>query len=414
MRFYTVLCCFVLFLWCVLWCVLWCISLVNIPFIDRNRRACIRCHIGWFSLTTLNTRLSEETLANLNGMNHKSLRKQAAMYAVDCDIISACEREEQSHSILIDKIMDLIKNYQRISNPNKLFARTVQVEALVTPSLLDLPNHQLKIGAGIADTPKRSPPVAVPPHGSQTRGGQGQWQGRWTRGSGRSATVSTAAPNPGPPRERPEKATNEGISGGVYPYHITGYGAFHQGMSDGCKSAHPKIRSQDIEAAMMKFQHEMIQMQIHNLDIEDEMAMGITLPVDGATDAVDSQADADADSVAAAAAGGGAGEDWRPSKRQNHKPTASAQANIMIVQRDVFIVTDVCVAFNRFKLIQVIGPTVPSLYRRVTPKKQKPYTEGSNQQQKHQQKHRFSVGRTAVGNKARLRKYKRRTIINSG
>ena len=115
----------------------------------RHRRARIRCHMGWFSLSAVDPKKSQKLQKSLDLLSLDALLARArALGDIDEDSISACEAGRCSRSVLVQRMLDLAASYQRLSNPNAFWARIVQVEPCTTPMLL--PGSELRIGSEFA------------------------------------------------------------------------------------------------------------------------------------------------------------------------------------------------------------------------------------------------------------------------
>eukprot|EP01043_Picozoa_sp_COSAG02_P019736 COSAG02_NODE_960_length_15642_cov_34.870424_6_plen_294_part_00 len=174
----------------------------------RNRRACIRCHMGWFSLTAVDSNKSKALHELLERLSLAATAARARNESIDEATIVACESGELSRSVLMKQMLDLAAGYQRESNPNAVWDRIIQVEPCTTPMLL--PGSELRLGSKF--TPHSVGSVLLPPQGSEQPD---------------TPRVPVAPPaQPRPPkrkqqcRSRTRLAKNEGLSAGVYPYHV--------------------------------------------------------------------------------------------------------------------------------------------------------------------------------------------------
>ena len=174
----------------------------------RNRRACIRCHMGWFSLSVVDPSKSKELHGRLDQASLSYTVSWARTEGIDEVHVRACESGTLHRFDLVRRILDLAADHQRVSNPSAAWARIVQVEPCTTPMLL--PGSELRVGSKF--TPHSAAHVQVP---------------------SRLAQDSDAPRVPVPPqaqqrppnrrnfcRPRTVLAKNEGLSASVYPYHV--------------------------------------------------------------------------------------------------------------------------------------------------------------------------------------------------
>lgn len=166
--------------------------------------------MGWFSLSAVDPKKSEALQQRLDDLTLVGTLVQAKSHRVDEAIIKACESGELSRSVLVQRLLDLAAGYQRVSNPNAVWARIIQVEPCITPLLP--PGSELRLGTKVLShsTAAAHPPArcselsdnlqsSVPPlvrHSNDARRDRHYYR---------------------PPRRL---AKNEGLSAAVYPYHV--------------------------------------------------------------------------------------------------------------------------------------------------------------------------------------------------
>ena len=187
----------------------------------RNRRACIRCHMGWFSLTTVDPSKSEALYKELVKLSAPLIVARARNEGVDEHLCESVEAGRRSRPVLVQKIVDLAAGHQRASNPNTVWERMLQVVPCTAPMLL--PGTELRVGSEV--TPRQqtqqdageAAPSALPAANALADSGQGS---------------PPHMPAPPPPRQSPPRsarqyhrpraalAQNEGLSAGVYPHHV--------------------------------------------------------------------------------------------------------------------------------------------------------------------------------------------------
>ncbi len=174
----------------------------------RNRRACIRCHMGWFSLTVVDPNKSKALHERLDRLSLAATVARARTESIDEATIAACEAGALSRSALVKQMLDLAAECQRESNPNAVWARIIQVEPCTTPILL--PGSELRLGSKFS--PHSLVATQLPPRISE-----------------QSDVTQVPVFSPAelrPPgrkhhcRPRTRLAKNEGLSAGVYPYHV--------------------------------------------------------------------------------------------------------------------------------------------------------------------------------------------------
>ena len=174
----------------------------------RNRRACIRCHMGWFSLSVVDPSKSKELRDHLDQASLAYTVSWARAEGIDEVHVRACESGRLQRVALVRRILDLAADHQRVSNPSAEWARIIQVEPCTTPTLL--PGSELRVGSNFTPLSAASP----------------QQASRLTKDSDAPRVPVPPQAQQRPPnrrnlrRPRTVLAKNEGASASVYPYHV--------------------------------------------------------------------------------------------------------------------------------------------------------------------------------------------------
>ena len=136
----------------------------------RERRARIRCHGGWFSVTGTDSAKLHSLRAKLEGMESESLWQRAKVEGIPRVIIKACEEGEREDSDLVQMLMARAKEEHRRSNPYDDWKRIVHVEPCPAPqqaSAVPVPAQ-----AGAAAEASGSAAVHTPAPPKNRRGGR--------------------------------------------------------------------------------------------------------------------------------------------------------------------------------------------------------------------------------------------------
>lgn len=175
----------------------------------RQRRACIRCHMGWFSLSVVDQQKTIALEERLKQLSLAHVLARATVEGVDTATIDACKLGRLPRSELVHKILKLAASHQRVSNPNTVWARILQVAPCSNLVLLQstepVVSKEAMSAASTLPPPQladhcNAPFVPVPPARPRLPDDPNRQRHNY--------------------RPRSIMAKNEGLSAGVYPHHV--------------------------------------------------------------------------------------------------------------------------------------------------------------------------------------------------